>query len=119
MSKPLIADPKQFRDANAYHRAVFAEYGSLCWFGARVWHPKKRANDAAHILKKSHLGPLRFADVRFARPLCRECHLRQEANDPKFQFAYADYKIAVLAHNEIAIVKINLVDRATYTGKAA
>lgn len=120
MSRPLTADPKLNREANEFHKRVFRKYGSLCWFGKRMGHPKRRAIDAAHIISRgTNLGPLRYADERLARPLCRECHDRQGAHDPQYRFAYADYKDAVLAHNAIAKVKINLVDRKTYTGKAA
>jgi hypothetical protein len=120
MSRPLTANLKRNSEANDFHRRVFAKYGVLCWFGKRLGHPKKRAIDAAHILGRgTRLGPLRYVDVRLARPLCRECHDRQGAHDPKYQFDYADYKDAVLAHNAIAKQQIELVDRKTYMGRAS
>jgi len=103
--RPLQAKAKTTKDARTWHNEVFALYGNLCWFGKRVGHPKKRAIDAAHVINRgTKLGPLRFADARLGRPLCRECHDAQGAHE--IEFSLKDQREAVAAHNEIAKVKL-------------
>lgn len=106
MSRPLITDPKLQSAAANFHRDVFAAYGgpkricALCG--------KSGATDAAHVLKRSHLGTLRYSDVRFARPAHRTCHIEQESN--RIDFALEIRIDAVLAHNQIAKVKMVVPD---------
>jgi 5-methylcytosine-specific restriction endonuclease McrA len=102
LSKPLIADPKLQRQAANFHRDVFALFGgpkklcSLCG--------KPGATDAAHVLRRSHLGPLRYADPQFARPAHRACHEkvdRYEVPWPKEIMLEA-----IRAHNRLAKIQI-------------
>ncbi len=106
MSKPLIADPKRVSEAAAYHRAVFAEYGGPKKVCALCGKPG--AVDAAHVVPRSMLGPLRYADPRMARPAHRACHEAQERGDMRFSLAIR--RGAVLAHNEIAKVPLVVPD---------
>ncbi len=91
----LEANPLRIREAKAYHDAVFAEYGSACVLCARP-HP---ATHAAHVIKRSTLGRLRYASVRFARPAHPDCHQRQEAN--LITFSAAIRRSATLAYNAL------------------
>lgn len=102
MTKPLVPDAKRASEATRFHRGVFAMFGgpkkicSLCG--------RPGATDAAHVIKRSHLGPLRYADPRFARPAHRQCHERQERNE--IEFSLAIRQDAIRAHNAIAKIKI-------------
>lgn len=96
--KPLIGNPQRISEAAAFHKIVFTRYGgpkkicALC--------SKPGATDAAHVIPRSKLGPLRYADPRFARPAHRFCHNRQERGE--IDFTLAIRREAVRAHNEIA-----------------
>ena len=104
MSKPLIANAERQAEAAAFHRAVFTAYGGpkkLC-----VFCGKQGATDAAHVIPRSRLGPLRYADARLARPAHRECHERQERGE--IDFSLAVRRDAVKAHNQIAKIKMEM-----------
>ena len=62
------------------------------------------ATDAAHVIARAHLGPLRYADPRLGRPAHRHCHEDQEAG--KIDFDIAVRRDAITAHNAIAKIKI-------------
>jgi hypothetical protein len=91
----LKANPARIREAKAYHDAVFAHYGSSCRLCDRP-HP---ASHAAHVIKRSTLGRLRYADVRFARPAHPDCHQKQEAN--QIFFSASIRRSAALAYNAL------------------
>jgi len=102
--KPLQENPKRKSEASSFHREVFKAYGGLqklcylCWGGG--------ATDAAHVIARSQLGPLRYASPRLARPAHRSCHEMQEAGRVEFELAIR--RDAAFAHNEIAKVKIQV-----------
>lgn len=100
MSRPLIANPKRASEASAYHRKVFARYGHACVFCGH------QATDAAHVIGRAHLGPLRYADERLSRPSCRSCHERVDRNE--IQWPLAILRDAIKVHNKIARVKIEV-----------
>ncbi len=106
MSRPLIPDPKRALEAAAFHRLVFAKYGR--WNRVCSLCGKQGATDAAHVVPRSMLGPLRYADPRMARPAHRACHEAQERGDICFSLAIR--RDAVLAHNEIAKVPLVVPD---------
>ena len=102
MSKPLIANKKRKSEESAFHSRVFSRYAGpkkLCYFCGRPG-----ATDAAHVIGKAHLGPLRFSDERLARPAHRECHEAQTRNE--IDWAFEIRLDAVRAHNEISKVKL-------------
>ena len=80
MSKPLTVDPGMAAKASKYHAEVFKFWGYFCV----LCHGKAPATDAAHVIPRSKLGPLRYADVHFARPAHRKCHELQEAGKLDF-----------------------------------
>jgi len=80
--RPLLINPRAGASAAQFHREVFAVFGGpkkLC-----VFCGKPNATDAAHVIKRSHLGPLRYCDPRLARPAHRACHEKQERNEISF-----------------------------------
>jgi hypothetical protein len=100
--RPLLDNPKRKNEAARFHREVFALYGGpkrLCVFCGR-----QGATDAAHVISRSKLGPLRYADPRFARPAHRRCHMEQEAG--LIDFAIEIQRDAIAAHNEISKIKL-------------
>ena len=107
MSKPLIASKpmvdakrrQRERMAAAWHKAVFLAHGDKCyWCG-------KKATDAAHIIPRSRLGPLRYEmPVENGRPACRTCHELQERG--MLVFEAKDLFAAVRHHNRIAKVPL-------------
>ena len=104
MSRPLIANPKRQSEAAAFHKAVFQLFGgpkkicALC--------DKPGATDAAHVIPRSKLGPLRYVDPRFARPAHRACHMAQERGE--IEFSLIIRRSAVHAHNTLAKIKMEL-----------
>ena len=95
MSRPLLANPKRQSESAKFHREVFARYGNKCI------HCGGHATDASHVLRRGmHLGPLRYADPRLARPSCRRCH------DAEKPFSKAVRLDAIRAHNKLAKVAI-------------
>ena len=102
MSKPLTANPKRQSEAAAWHRKVFAAYGgpkricALCGGSG--------ATDAAHVVPRAILGPLRYADERLGRPAHRGCHEKQEAGT--IDFSIAIRRDAIRAHNTIAKIPL-------------
>jgi len=101
VSKPLLADPKRTTEAATFHKAVFARFGGNCALcGGRG------ATDAAHVIKRSHLGSLRFADPRLARPAHRTCHEKQERGE--IEFSLPIRQDAVRAHNGLAKVPLQV-----------
>lgn len=104
MSRPLQPDPKRVREATQFHRDVFATYGGAKKICALCNRPG--ASDAAHVIPRSKLGPLRYADVRFARPAHRLCHDQVDRHIIEWPIhILAD---AISAHNQIAKVKLQL-----------
>ena len=104
MSKPLMANPARNAEANSFHQMVFAEYGGpkrLCIFCG-----KPGATDAAHVIPRSKLGPLRYACIEFARPAHRHCHESQERGEIDFPIDVR--RDAVRAHNQIAKVRMEM-----------
>lgn len=102
MTRPLLPRAETVRAATKFHHEVFRAFAGpkktcyLCY--------RPGATDAAHVIKRSHLGPLRYADVRLARPAHRHCHERQERGDIAF---HLDIRIdAVRAHNAIAKIPL-------------
>lgn len=100
--KPLLARAETVRAATKFHHGVFKRYGGprkvcfLCF--------KPGASDAAHVVPRSKLGPLRYADVRLGRPAHRVCHERQERGLIDFMF---EIRLdAIRCHNEIAKIKL-------------
>jgi len=76
-------------------------------------HSKVIGSEAAHVIKRSHMGsgakiwvdgkkvPLAFADVRLGRPLCHDCHVRQDSPlEPDYDFPLEVRIEAVLVHND-------------------
>ena len=106
MSRPLIPNRKRESEAAQFHRAVFSQYGGSKKICALCGKPG--AVDAAHVIPRSRLGPLRYADVRFARPAHRECHTQVDRHE--IGWPEDVYRDAVLAHN--AIAKIRIVEPA-------
>jgi hypothetical protein len=92
----LRAKPERISEARAYHAAVFARFGSACVLCEDRSHP---ATEAAHVIKRSTLGRLRFADVAFARPAHTACHRKQEAN--LIRFSASIRRSATLAYNAL------------------
>ena len=94
--KRLTANPKRMREAKKYHDAVFAKYGPICVLCDDVGLP---AIDAAHVIKRSALGNLRYEEPRLARPAHRHCHIQQELNITDFSL---EIRIdAIRAYNKI------------------
>jgi hypothetical protein len=102
LSKPLIANNKRQSESAAFHKAVFQAFGgpkrlcSLCG--------KPGATDAAHVVPRAILGPLRYADARLARPAHRGCHEAQERGER--DFAIEIRRDAIRAHNLISKVRL-------------
>lgn len=69
--------------AKKFHNEVWAMFGDKCVLCTKS-HP---AESAAHVIKRSFLGNLRYADPRFARPAHQSCHVKQEENCIHFSFA--------------------------------
>jgi hypothetical protein len=105
LSKPLAGKKDTALAAAEFHKLIFRVWGPFCWLHrAKSPTSQVRASDAAHIIKRSRMGAkLAYASFEFARPLCRECHLKQEPGlDPMFWFPYADELAAYREHNRIA-----------------
>ena len=102
MSKPLIANHARQSEASKFHRDVFAFFGGPKRVCALCGKPG--ATDAAHVIARARLGPLRYANPRLARPAHRECHERQERGE--IDFSLAIRRDAVHAHNAIAKIKL-------------
>lgn len=100
MSRPLQANPKRASEANAFHAAVFTLYGGEKRLCALCGKPG--ATDAAHVIGRAHLGPLRYADPRLARPAHRDCHIEVDSNRTDWPLAIR--RDAVKAHNAISKV---------------
>lgn len=98
-TRPLLANPKRQSEASRFHKAVFARYGRGC-----VLCNSAKATDAAHVIGRAHLGSLRYADVRLARPLCRSCHIL--VDEKKIAWPKSVLRDAIRAHNAIAKVPI-------------
>jgi hypothetical protein len=102
MSKPLIANRERASEASVFHASVFAMFGgpkklcSLCG--------KPGSTDAAHVIARAHLGPLRYADPRLARPAHRSCHEAQERRE--IEFSLEIRRDAITAHNAISKIKM-------------
>lgn len=96
MSRPLVADGKRKSEAHTFHRRVFAKHGKACYFCGSA------ATDAAHVIGRAHLGPLRYADPHFARPTCRRCHDAVDRNEIKWPIAIL--RDAVKHFNKLAKV---------------
>lgn len=102
MSRPLIPNPKRAAEAAKFHAAVFFMFGgekkicSLCGV--------PNATDAAHVIGRAHLGPLRYADPRLARPAHRSCHVAVDAH--RISWPLAIRQDAAIAHNLLAKVKL-------------
>jgi hypothetical protein len=62
----------------AFHKAVFTRYGYTCALCG------SRACDAAHVIPRHKLGRHRYADPRLARPLCRDCHIKNTLGQKPF-----------------------------------
>ena len=88
-------DGRLVREAKKFHDEVWAMFGDRCVLCTR----REPAQDAAHVLKRSMLGKLRYADPRFARPAHHECHVEQEEN--RLRFPLAIRLDAVRAYNKI------------------
>jgi len=102
MSKPLIGNPKRDSEANKWHTAVFSAYGGPKRICAHCGRPG--ATDAAHVIGRAHLGPLRYADVRFGRPAHRACH--EDLDQGRARWKMDILRDAIRAHNKIAKVPI-------------
>jgi hypothetical protein len=103
VSRPLLANPKRQSEANRFHREVFAMFGYQCALCTR----KSAATDAAHVLRRgSHLGPLRYADPRLARPAHRDCHEKVDRGELSWPLSIR--RDAVKAHNQISKVKLEM-----------
>jgi hypothetical protein len=100
VSKPLIANPKRSSEAATFHRLVFAAYGGPRRLCALCGKPG--ATDAAHVVPRAILGPLRYASVALARPAHRQCHERQERGEIDFPLTVR--RNAIAAHNKLAKV---------------
>lgn len=105
MSRPLIANQKRQNEAAVFHRDVFREYAGpkkMCYLCG-----KSGATDAAHVLGRgTKLGPLRYASPRLARPAHRLCHERVDRHE--IDWPLDILRDAILAHNEIAKVKLEV-----------
>lgn len=97
--RPIVEDKRQGADARSFHRAVFAYWGRFCWF-APGNERDHYADDAGHVIDKNQLGPLRYATVDFARPVCRRHHNMLHAGT--LRWTIYDRQRAVRAHNKIA-----------------
>lgn len=103
MSKPLVANPMRAGEASAFHRAVFARFGNRCALCGGLG-----ATDAAHVVSRVKLGPLRYADPELARPLHRVCHVEVDSN--RVAWPAKIVAAAVAAHNRLAKVPIHEED---------
>ena len=73
--RPLSANPKRQSESATFHRRCFKQWGDKCWRCGR------KAEEAAHIVGRAHLGKHRYACPEWnSRPLCRECHRAQTDN---------------------------------------
>ena len=100
--KPLQPRRDTQAAAQKFHRDVFAMFGGkakLC-----VFCGGQGATDAAHVIPRSKLGHLRYADPRLARPAHRHCHEAQTRNETDFSLDVR--RAAIRAHNEIAKQKL-------------
>jgi len=97
--KRLRANPKRIVEAQRYHDAVFAAYGEQCV----LCISRRPAEVAAHVIKRSELGRLRYADVRFARPAHDSCHRKQEAHE--INFGSEIVASAIEAYNQLSRCK--------------
>lgn len=89
----MIANKRRNSEAASFHRAVFKYWGPNCWFCGC------KADDAAHIIPRSHLGKrARYCDPKIAVPLCRPCHRRQ--TDGKLVFNLGLRRMATIVVNE-------------------
>jgi hypothetical protein len=104
VSKPLIANPKRASEASRFHRLVFAAYGGPRRLCALCGKPG--AVDAAHVVPRAALGPLRYAVVALARPAHRQCHERQERGEIDFPITVR--RDAIRAHNKVAKVRLEV-----------
>ena len=102
MSKPLIPNPKRVAEAAAFHRAVFDMWGKSCYLCRR----RAPATDAAHVIPRARLGPLRYASPHFARPAHRDCHEAQEAG--KIEWPLAILRDAARHYNQISKVPMHV-----------
>lgn len=102
--RPLVKNPKRETEAAKWHREVFAAYGGPKRICSHCERPG--ATDAAHVIARAKLGPLRYADVRFGRPLHRTCH--EEIDRSRARWKIAILREAITAHNKIAKVPIPL-----------
>jgi hypothetical protein len=111
------------RRERAWSLAVFALYGRVCWLHLRKDpRSKMRADHAAHVIKKSRMSPpLAYGpkdgtiEPRLGRPLCWQCHSRQELGTQfEHRFSYDDVLEVTLLHNSYAVVKLPLPAREDY-----
>ena len=111
---------KRERDWSA---SVFAKYGRVCFLHLRD-NPKSKVSavDAAHIVKKSRMGPaLAYGpkdgpvDPRLGRPLCRDHHILQELGTIlEDRFSYVDVLEAIALHNSWSKSPLPLPVREDY-----
>jgi len=121
--KPLVAKVASKNRSEEWSRAVFATYGRRCWIHLRR-DPKSKvaATDPAHVIKRSRMGAAIAygpkdgpVEPRLGRPLCRTCHVAQEAGiEKEDRFSYEDMMDATLAHNSYARSHLPLPAREDY-----
>jgi hypothetical protein len=121
--KTLHARKDTKRREAEWSRAVFEMYGRICYLHLRS-NPKSKmpATQAAHVIKRSRMGsPLAFGskdgpvEPRLGRPLCAECHARQELGlEIQDRFSYDDVLEVTLLHNSYAVVALPLPEREDY-----
>lgn len=102
--RPLVKNPKRESEAARWHRQVFSAYGGPKRLCAHCGKPG--ATDAAHVVGRAKLGPLRYADARLGRPLHRQCH--RDIDEGRARWARAILRDAIAAHNAIAKVPLQL-----------
>ena len=102
MGKPLIPNQKRVNEAIVWHVKVFRKYGGakkICTLCGR-----SNATDAAHVIGRAKLGPLRYIDERLGRPLHRHCH--EDVDNHRTAWPLEIRQDATRVFNEYAKVKM-------------
>lgn len=116
----LKANPETLAASKRWSEAVFAMFGPFCFFH-RLRDPDSnvRAVHAAHIIKRSKMGAaIAYGpkdgppQPKLGRPLCRDCHERQETNlEPAYRFSLALRVEAIEIHNSYAEKKLKVPEK--------
>lgn len=102
MSKPLIGNKTRINESIVWHVKVFRRYGGAKKICTLCLRPG--ATDAAHVVGRAKLGPLRYIDERLGRPAHRKCH--EDVDNHRTSWSLKIRQDAIRAFNEYAKVKM-------------